>query len=304
VGLFVLAAAGFGTSFVGIKVGLASLPPVLFAGIRYDVATVALFAVLVARGSVPRPTTRGDYLGVLVTAVFLVAVNGVLLFVGQQFVASAAASVMYSTLPVLSSVLALALLPDTRVRPVEVVGILVGLVGVGLIVRPDPGALAGSTYGQALVGLAAVSAALGGVLLRRVEPAMTSLSLTAWATALGAVLIHATALALGEPVVVAGDARLLAVVVYVGVVATAVPSVAYFGLIRTVGPVRASLVSYAVPVVAAVAGWLVLDERLPAVTLVGFAVVFCSFALLERRALRGELRRLLADPGVGARSGD
>jgi drug/metabolite transporter (DMT)-like permease len=51
-------------------------------------------------------------------------------------------------------------------------------------------------------------------------------------------------------------------------------------------------VAYAVPVVAALLGWLLLGAAVSGWTVLGFAVVVAGFGLVERPTLRRELRRL------------
>jgi drug/metabolite transporter (DMT)-like permease len=294
--LFVLLAVLFGGSFVAIKTGLRELPPVLFAGLRFDVAAVVLLAYVAVRRPPAAwlPRTRGDWLGIAVAALFLIALNNGLLFLGQARTTPATASVMYGLNPILAPVFAWWLLGD-RLSAVGAAGIGVALAGVVLIVQPSPGSIADAgAVGQVLVLGAAAAVALGSVLLQRVAPRMDSLPLTAWAMAAGAVLLHATSLAVGEsPAAVAdvGPVTVLSVLA-IGIPSTAVAYAIYFGLIARVGPVRANLVAYVVPVFAALSGWLLLGAAVSAWTAVGFLVVVVGFALVERDTLRAELVRL------------
>lgn len=293
--LFVLLAALFGASFVSIKTGLRELPPVLFAGLRFDIAAVALLAyVAVSR---PRsawlPRTRGDLLGIGSAAAFLIALNNGFLFLGQGTTTPAVASVMYGLNPILAPVFAWWLLGD-RLSRVGTLGIGVALAGVVLIVRPSPATIAdASAVGQLFVLGAAAAVAVGSVLLRRVGPRMESVALTAWAMALGALLLHVVSLAAGE-----AQASVLGVgpTTVASVLALAIPSTAvayaiYFGLIDRVGPVRANLVAYVAPVFAALTGWLVLGAAVSPWTAVGFFVVVVGFGLIERQTLAAEVRR-------------
>lgn len=298
--LFVLLAVLFGGAFVAIKTGLRGLPPVLFAGLRFDVAAVALLAYVAL--SRPRsawlPQTRADALGIAVAATFLVALNNAFLFVGQATTTPAAAAVMYGLNPVLAPVFAWALL-GRRLARVEVAGIAVALGGVLLIVGPSPSALVDpDAVGGLFVLVAAGAVALGSVLLRRLDARMDSVALTAWAMAGGALLLHGASLAVGESPasVLAADAATVASVLVVGLPSTAVAYAIYFGLIARLGPVRANLVAYAVPVFAALSGWLVLGARVSLSTLLGFLVVVAGFALVEREAIRAELCRLRRRP--------
>ncbi|WP_152040045.1 DMT family transporter [Salinigranum salinum] len=295
-GLFVLLAALFGGSFVAIKTGLRELPPVLFAGLRFDLAAVVLLAYvgLTHPRTAWLPRTRGDLLGIATAAGFLVFLNNGLLFLGQGTTTPAAASVMYGLNPVLAPVFAWWLVGE-RLSRIGAVGIGVALGGVVLIVQPSPATVADAgAVGQVLVLGAAAAVAFGSVLLQRVEPRMGSVPLTAWAMVGGAVLLHGASLAVGESpgsVVGIGPATVASLLV-VGIPSTAVAYAIYFGLIDRVGPVRANLVAYAVPVFAALLGWLVLGSTASPWTVVGFLVVVVGFALVERDTVREEIGRL------------
>jgi drug/metabolite transporter (DMT)-like permease len=294
-GLFVLLAVLFGGSFIAIKTGLRELPPVLFAGLRFDIAAVLLvgYAALTRPRSSWLPRTRGDFLGIGVAGLFLVTLNNGLLFLGQGPTTPAMASVMYGLNPVLAPVFAWWLLGD-RLSWVGALGIGVALAGVVVMVQPSPSTLtSANSIGQLLVLGAASAVALGSVLLQRVGPRMDSLPLTAWAMGLGAVLLHGVSLAAGEPagsVTRMGTATVLSLLV-VAIPSTAVAYAIYFGLIGRVGPVRTNLVAYVVPVVAALFGWLLLASGVTVWTVVGFLVVVTGFALVERATLRAEVVR-------------
>ncbi|WP_396276132.1 DMT family transporter [Haloarcula sp. 1CSR25-25] len=294
--LFVLLAMLFGGSFVAIKTGLRELPPVLFAGLRFDLAAVTLlgYIALTRPRSTWLPRTRGDLAGIGLAALFLIALNNGLLFLGQGATTPAAASVMYGLNPILAPVFAWWLLGE-RLSWLGALGIGVALGGVVLIVQPSPSTFTdASAVGQLLVLGAAAAVALGSVLLQRVGPRMDSTPLTAWAMAVGAVLLHVASLLVGEPptaVVGIGPAT-IASIVAVGIPSTAVAYAIYFGLIKRIGPVRANLVAYVVPVFAALMGWALLGSSVSLWTLVGFLVVVAGFALIERATIRMELRRL------------
>jgi drug/metabolite transporter (DMT)-like permease len=301
-------AALFGGSFVAIKTGLRELPPVLFAGLRFDVAAAVLlcYVALTRPRTAWLPRTRDDVLGVVAAAVFLVLLNNGLLFLGQGTTTPAAASVMYGLNPVLAPVFAWWLLRE-RLSWVGALGIGVALGGVVLIVQPSPAAVAdASAVGQLLVLGAAAAVAFGSVLLRRLGPRMDSVALTAWAMAVGALLLHGVSLAAGESpgsVLHVGPATVASLLV-VAIPSTAVAYTIYFGLIGRVGPVRANLIAYAVPVFAALFGWLTLGATVSPWTVVGFLVVVAGFALVERDTLREEFararRRLLGTPSPAA----
>lgn len=290
IGLFALLATLWGFSFLAIEVGLRSLEPVLFAAFRYAIAAVLLLGAALARREDWRPTGRPDLDAIVGGGVFLVAGNA-LLFVGQQTVPSGVAAIMQSLVPVLTSLWALALLPEERVSAVGGVGILFGLVGVALIVRPDPAnLLGGNVVGRLLILGQAASVALGGVIIQRAGPTLDRAALSGWSMAVGGVVLFATSYAIGEPFGFPTTATGWVAVAYLGVFATAVAFFIYYTLLEVRGALETSLVAYLVPVVATVVGVLVLDESMTLPTVAGFLLVFAGFVLLKRRAIGTLLR--------------
>jgi drug/metabolite transporter (DMT)-like permease len=299
--LFAVAALGFGSSFVAIKSGLASLPPLYFAGLRFDVgAVVLLSALLLTRGKRCCPVGRTDFAAVAVGGVLLLGLNGALLFLGQRTVTSGAAAVTYSLAPVTAPLVAVAVL-DEPLDPLAVVGTLVALVGVGLVAGVDPAALAAVERGQLLVAGAALSVALGSVLLRVLDHGLTNLELTAWSMAVAAAGLHAGSLFVGESVPASPATATVLAVLWVGLPATAVAFPAYFGLIARIGPSRANLVAFVVPVVATITGVVVLGETVRPGVVAGFLLIAAAFTVVERRTLRREYRRLRARPAGDTR---
>lgn len=290
VGLFVGLSALWGFSFPAISTGLDSLPPLLFAAFRYDLGGVVLLAYLVSRGRDWRPRTRGDLIAISVAGAFLIA-GGSLLFVGQQTVPGAIASILYGLIPLLTTGFAAALLPGEPLTRRRLLGVGLGLVGVGVIARPDPGNfLTAEVIGIGFVLAAAVSISLGSVLLRRLSPALGVGAMTAWAMLVGGGLLHVGSLAVGERF---GDITPTTVgvvsVVYLAVFASAIAYIIYFVLLEEFGPLEINLVSYVVPVFATAGGIVLLGEELTVVMLFGFALIASGFVALKARVIAAEL---------------
>jgi drug/metabolite transporter (DMT)-like permease len=294
--LFLVLAAVWGTAFMAIKAGLAYLPPVLFAALRYDVAGVVMLGYAAYATDRWRPRGRAEWALVGVGAVFLIAGYHAFLFVGELSTTSAAAAVVVSLSPVLTSAFARAFLPDQRLTVLGVVGLLLGLLGVALLARPDPSRLlSGQIQGELLVFGAACSFALGSVLTQTIETDLPIETMEAWSMVGGALLMHAVAVALGERLAdAAWTPEAMAALGYLALVASALGFLVYFDLLDRLGPVEINLVSYVAPVFAAASGALVLGERVDALTALGFLIIVCGFVLVKREAIRQEWPRLRA----------
>jgi drug/metabolite transporter (DMT)-like permease len=298
--LFCALAAAWGSAFMAIKAGLGEPgnpayffdAPVLFAAVRYDIAGVLMLGYAAWAVDRWRPRGRSEWLLVAVGAVFLIAGYHALLFIGERGTTSAAAAVIVSLSPVLTTAFARALLPQERLTVVGLVGMVLGLVGVAILARPDPANLVGSRF-EALVFGATLCFALGSVLTRRLDTDLPIETMEAWSMVGGAALMHALSVGLGESVSGLPPLRATVALVYLAVVASAAGFLIYFDLLERLGPIEINLVSYVAPVFAAVAGFLFLQEVIDGPTVLGFLVILVGFLLIKRREIRAELNRHL-----------
>lgn len=299
-GAFLLVAALFGSTFAAVKTGLADLPSLFYAGLRFDVAVVALFAGLLAWGVPIRPTTRGDVGAIVASGVFVIAANNGLLFLGQRLMTPGGAAVLYGLTPFLTPVFALWLLDDEGFPLRGVAALVLGLAGVAVIVQPSTSAwAAGGGVGEVIVLAAAVAVTLGSVLIRRSKPSMGTVPMAAWAMLIGAVSLHATSWLVGEAPALAGvsSASWLSLA-WLAIPGTAIAYPLYFQLLDRVGAIRSSLVTYVVPVFATLGGWLVLGETVGLSTVGGFAIIVAGFGVLQWPTLRASVEHLLRRSGV------
>ncbi|EMA59444.1 hypothetical protein C468_14432 [Halorubrum kocurii JCM 14978] len=272
----------FGGTFVAAKTGLAHIPPLFFVAVRFDIGAVVLaaFAVTHLSRAELRPRTMGDVAGILATGVLVIGLTNALLFVGQQYVTSGVAAVIFSLNPILTPVFAGLLLADSRLSGRAVVGMGLGLLGVVLVADPSPSALLGGGLGVPLLFAAAVTSAFGAVAIRRADATLSSTARTVWGVPLAAVLSHALSVGAGESVAsLSVPPVALGALLYVGVFSGAVAYLAYFALIDETDATRANLLFYFVPIVSAVGGWALLGETLSMLSVGGFGVIVVGFVL-------------------------
>jgi drug/metabolite transporter (DMT)-like permease len=293
--LFVLLAILWGTAFMAIKAGLAFIPPVSFAAIRYDIAAVIMLGYAASVTERWRPRTRADWTAVALNGLLVIGAYNAFLFVGQEGVTSAIAAILVALNPILATAVSRIALPDERLSLVGTIGLLLGFVGVGIVARPNPAhLLTANVLAQLLILGAAASIALGSVLVQRVDDDMSGEGATAWACLVGAVMLHATTLGIPGQSLAQAQWTIGAVLAvgYLGVLASAVGYFIYFDLLDRLGPIEINLISYVTPIPAAVSGWLVLGETIDLSSILGFVVIFGGFVLIKRKAIVEELPRL------------
>ncbi|MGM0371183.1 MAG: DMT family transporter [Halobacteriota archaeon] len=282
--LFVLLGLLWGSSFVAIEIGLHVFPPLYFAGIRYLLAGGLLMAWAVMSAPEIMPQRRTDYLAIGVVALFLIFANHAFLYLGEQIVSGAIASIIISLSPVLTVLFASLTLERGLPRMNEIIGFILGIAGVVVVAQPNPASLdQGHLFGIGLVLLAAASFAAGGVLSRTVRSGLPLKSLQAWAMLIGSGMLFGVGSLRGETwagveVTTTGLLSLSYLVVFSGIIAFMV----YFTLLDRVGPSQLNLVSYLEPIAAALVAWLLLGEMITLTTVVGFLLVMAGFTAIRR----------------------
>ena len=272
----------WGWSFLFIKVAGEGIPPATIAWARIALGALALWAFVRQQGlRVP-----GDRAMVRHFAVVAVAGNVLpftLLAWAEQHITSALTSVLNASTPLFTALVA-ALALSERLRPVQLLGLATGVVGVAVAAGFGAADLSGSS---AAASLAAASAGAGyGVAFVYMRRHLTGLPPLVAATGqltTGAVLMLPVAVA----ATVVGGLDLtpsrVASIVLLGAMGTGVAYVLSYGVIADLGPTKASLVTYLIPVVAVVVGIVVLDEPFEWRIVVGGLVTVAGIAAVNRK---------------------
>ncbi len=274
---FAFCSAVWGSTFLFIRIGNDTVPAVWGAAVRLALAAV-LFAVIAAALRAPWP--RGSQLAAaLWFGVVDFGVSLPLLYWGEARVPSGLAAVLFATIPLTTSLLArLAGLEPLRPRILGASVVAIG--GVALLFSAS---LEGSFEPSRLVAvwLAAATAALAGVLLKR-APGAHPFSMNAIAHAVGAVICVAASRALGEQQEVPRGASWIPIGYLV--VAGSIGAFGTFAWLLQRWPVtRTSFIAVIVPVVALVLGAAVRGER-PAATAVAGVLVILGAVLAGQLA--------------------
>lgn len=284
VGLFLLLALFWGSSFVAIEIGLHEFPPLYFAGIRYLLAGGLIMAIAVLSAPVIMPQNRTDITLIAIVAFFMIFANHAFLYLGEQIVSGAVASIVLSLAPVLTLVFASLTLERGLPRVHEIIGFILGLAGVIIIAQPDPGSLdAAHLKGVILVLFAAVSFAAGGVLSRTVRSSLPIESVQAWAMLAGSMILVTGGQLRGESMVgleisTTGWISLVYLVLFSGIVAYLI----YFTLLDRIGPSQLNLVGYLEPITAALVAWLLLGNVITPTMIAGFVLIMSGFTAIRR----------------------
>lgn len=272
--LFGCMALLWGVPYLFISVAVQSYSPAAVVAGRTLIAALILLPFALRSGAL-RPALR-KWPWVLAFGAIEMAGPFVLLSHAELTLPSGLTGLLVATVPLFAALIALGRGDRGVLRPIRMLGLLVGFGGV-IIVVAGPGLAAGNMLAAGEVLLVAVLYATAPFIVAHKLADVPSLgTITLSLLAVGIVYLPiALATQRTVPTLEATGALLA-----LAVICTAVAFLAFFAFIREVGPVRAPLFTYVNPVVAILLGAIVLSEPITAGLLLGFPLIIvgCWFA--------------------------
>jgi drug/metabolite transporter (DMT)-like permease len=286
----------WGSTYLGIKLAVRTLPPLLTGGTRFLAAAAVLAAILaLARRSLR--VERREALSALGLGVVLLAFGVGLVHVAETRIDSGVAAMIAGSVP-LQIVLWRALAGE-RVPRATVLAAGVGLLGLALVVGPD-GIGGGSVAVGLLVMLAAsLSWSRGSFVSRRLSLPSDPFVATVYEMLGGGLVLVGAALVVGE------GARLdradfqagpVAAWAYLAIAGSVIGFSTYVWLLRNAPISQVVTHQYVNPLVAVGLGALVLDERPGLATLAGAALIVGAVVVTARHEGRAAAEEKEARP--------
>jgi drug/metabolite transporter (DMT)-like permease len=271
-------------SFLVTKIGVRSLPPLLFGSLRFMVGGALLFAVarLIAarRGGALWPAIDATtWRSLLIVGALCVLVSNGLNVWGIQHVASNEAALLNVSSPFMIALLGTL---GPRAHPLSrrvLSGLVLGAIGILLVILPRAGTVSGSAlHGWAVVAILVGCAgwAAGTIYQRNAAPGLDLMSFTGLQMFCGGVMMLVPALLLGEPARWHWDPPGLAALVWMIVMSSCIAYTAYAWLSVHATPAQTGSFGLVTPALAALLGWWILDEHLTAAQVVGMAVILAG----------------------------
>ena len=274
----------WGSTWLFIKLGLADLPPLTFAGIRFVIACAILFVIIRLR-HLQLPRARADWILLAIAGTLSFGFNYGLVFWGEQYISSGLAALLQATLPAFGLVFAHLYLPGERLSWTKIGGVVLGVCGVG-VVFSNQLAIAGrlALAGCVALILSAMFAAYSNVLVKKYGKHLDPAILAAGQMFFGLLLLLAVGLSLeGNPLRFHWTPIALVALLYLAVVGSVIAFLLYYWLVLNMDVTKSMLIALVTPVVAVLLGMIVLDEQIGWRTLAGGAMIMLGIAFIVVR---------------------
>nr|WP_225953646.1 EamA family transporter [Kibdelosporangium phytohabitans] len=271
---------------IKVAVGGVSVPMVVF--VRTAIGAAVLLPL--ALGRIDWGVLRKHWLMILAFAGTEILVPWYLLSDAERHLSSSMTGLLIACVPTVGALLAT--VGGERLSGVRWVGLAVGLGGVALLAAPNLGG--GDAWAIIEVLLVAVGYAVAPVIAARKLQEIPGLVLVTVSLGIAAIAYLPAAIVTWPSRMPSQD--VLWALGGLAVVCTAVALLAFFELIREVGPSKAVVITYVNPLVAVAAGVLILNESLSTTTIVAFVLILGGSVLATFRERAAKLSAVAVLP--------
>ncbi len=279
--LFIVLSIAWGVPYVAIKIADTELSPVMIVLTRSAIAAVVLIPLCAARGELGpvlkhwRPLLAYTLIEIILPWFFLTT--------AELKLPSSTAGLLLAAVPLVSVGAAALFRRNEHFTAINWIGILVGIIGVATLVGFD---VAGSDLiAVAEVAVTVVGYATAPIIVARWMSDVPGIGLAGLSLGITAI-VYAPAVALTHTFPTKlPSADVIASMLVLAFVCSALAFVVLFALIREIGPVRATSITYVNPAVAIIAGAVLLGEQITIWTIIGFILVIAGSWLVTRRRI-------------------
>ncbi|UCH83144.1 MAG: EamA family transporter [Candidatus Latescibacterota bacterium] len=261
-----------------IKVGLEGAPPITAAGLRFILASIVIFSILIYKG-IKLPRDRKFLYLSLYLGFFQMAIPYALVYWAEQHITSGLTSILFSTMPFTVAILARIFLGDPLTIP-KVAGITIGTIGVVVIFYD--GLSVGST--EALLGIAAtllsaVFASVSSIVIKRFSRQYNPLASIFVPMVIGGIVLTAVGRVAEANRTITFDLTTVFSIVYLAVLGSVAAFGLYYWIIKHMDVTALSYQTFIIPILACVIGWIFLRETVTLNVAFGGGMIVIGIAL-------------------------
>lgn len=266
----------WGVPYLLIRVSVREVAPSTLIFFRTAPVALILLPVAARRGEIRELVRR--WMPLLAYTTVEIMVSWLMLFRAEERISSSLAGLLLAAVPLVGAVVSRLAGDEDRFDRVQIAGLLVGLVGVGLLVGID---VRGATVLPiAAIGVPAVGYALGPRILNRYFSDLPGLGVVAGSLAIAGAFYAPFAFSnLPKHL----STEVIAALIGLALVPTLLGFLVFFALISEIGPVRTTVVTYVNPAVALLLGIALLGEPFTLGLGLGFPLVIVGSVLATRR---------------------
>lgn len=273
----------WGSTYLGIRWSVETIPPFFMAGTRHLSAGLFLYLIMRRREKIEITKTHWRSAWII-GGLLLVGGNGGVTW-AEQRVPSGLAALLVATVPLWIMILSWMHKDLSRPGLREFSGIVLGFLGLGILIGPEElvGGKSVDAFGALALFIAALAWSIGSMYSRTAPLTPSPFLNTAMQMITGGALLMVLSLASGEwnqLNFVAMSARSVLSWLYLAVFGSLIGFSAYIWLLKVSTPSKVTTYAYVNPVVAVFFGWALAGEELSTRTVLASAVIVASVIII------------------------
>jgi len=292
---FALVYIFWGSTYLGIRVAVVRIPPILMAGTRFFIAGTLMLACCAMVGR-RVAVTRDQLWRLAVVGIMLLSISNAVLAWAELYVPTGLAALIIAVSPIWFLLIDRYLVPSgDRIAARGLAGIALGVAGMVVLLWPRLTATHPLGWKELVAATSLLGSSfcwsLGSVIARHWRLDVHPLVGSGWQMAIAGSINLAVGLALGQHHAATWDAPGVTAVLYLVVFGSWVGFSAYVWLLRHVPTSKVATYAYVNPVVAVLLGWLFLGEPIDRYMALGTAIIVPAVALVTGAATEGAMRK-------------
>jgi drug/metabolite transporter (DMT)-like permease len=278
----------WGTTFLGIRIGIETIPPFLLAGIRNLISGFIIFFYLLFQRKL-EPINPRQFLRAFILAIMMIVLANGLTTYSEKYITSGLASLISTLSPFFVLILNL-ILGNEKLSIKTTLGILLGMFGIFLIYQNSLSDLLNPEYRQGVFAIliAVLMWAIGTIITKKgSENSLTMLMNVSVQMIIAGIILTAIQFIL-TPTISTDNWSLRSVLamVYLAIFGSVVGYVAYSYLITQMSSTKVSVLSYVNVVVALFLGWLILDETITSRIIIAASLIIGGVFIVNYKKVK------------------
>lgn len=271
----------WGTTYIAIKIGIESVPPMIFAGLRWIIAgPILLLILLLLKIKLPH---KSEIKHLILIGIMLIGFSNGFLVIAEQWIPSGLASLLITTMPFWVVGIESILPNGPKFNKNIFAGLIIGFIGVSIIFIGDFENLVkpGYFWGIFFILLTIIVWATGSIYAKYKKFNSSPFMRAAIQMISAGILQLVIALFLGEFNNFSMDSNGFWAIIYLVIFGSFLGYAAYIYAISILPVTFVSTYSYINPIIALFLGWFYLDEKIDITIILGTMIIFSGVALVQ-----------------------
>jgi len=276
--LFALICLIWGSTWLVIKIGLDGMPPFLGAGLRFLLATLLVGLVLASRRK-RLHLTHDDKVCVLSLGLLVFWIDYAAVYWAELRISSGLTAIIFSTMPLMASLLSAYWTRSETLTGRKVAGILVGIVGTALLFWPHEHLGQQQTLGMLAALGGCLSATINLVTMKKYGRNSDPFVLNFFGMGLGTACLLVMSAALEDWHSVVWTQSNVLAICYLSIFGSVIAFSSYYYLIKKMDATIVSLSTLIIPIVALILGRSFLGETVTPLAVAGIVTILAGVAI-------------------------